>query len=130
MIYLKNTKFYNRKSLIKYFIKEKPATYSDTNCTIIQCEEGKYRSVTELLELVQTYFPKTTLNDVLLIIKRLIDEGHYIALVWCTVVNKVVVKYVDVQTFNFVTNFSLNRYLNNKGVDGYSINDYLQIINN
>lgn len=130
MIYLKNAKFYNRKTLLKDFINKKPATYSDEACTVEQCPEGRFRSVTELLELVQTYFPKTTLVDILKIINNLINEGEHIVLVWCTIINKVVVKYVDRQTFSFVSNYSVNRYADRVGVDGYSINDYLNIISN
>lgn len=131
MIYLAQTgNSYNRKSLIRLFINEKPITYYNEDCTDVQCQAGRFRSVTELLEIVQTYFPKTTLTDILKIINDLIQEDNQIALIWCTQVKKVVLKYTTNQQKEFVTRYSLDRYNTKKGVDGYSINDYLQIINN
>ena len=130
MIYIKQPKGYNRKSLIRLFINEKPATYSDPECENIQCEAGRYRSVTEILEIVKVHFPKTTLEDILKIIRDLIQEDNQIALIWCTQVKKVVLKYTTNQHKEFVTRYSVDRYNNKTGVDGYSINDYLQIINN
>ena len=126
MIYIKETKgSFNRKSLIRLFVTEKPATYSNAECTNVQCPQGRFRSVTELLEIVQTYYPKTTL-----VIRDLVNSGENIALIWCTQVNKVVLKYVSAQQRAFVTQYSLERYANSKGVDGYSINDYQTLINN
>lgn len=131
MIYIKETKgSFNRKSLIRLFVTEKPATYSNAECTNVQCPQGRFRSVTELLEIVQTYYPKTTLVDILKIIRDLVNSGENIALIWCTQVNKVVLKYVSAQQRAFVTQYSLERYRNSKGVDGYSINDYQTLINN
>lgn len=34
-------------------------TYSDKECKIIQCSQGRYRSVDDIVELVNTYFPNT-----------------------------------------------------------------------
>lgn len=121
---------YNRKSLIRKFIHDKPETFHDQECTRTQCKPGGFRSVTELLEIVQTYYPKTSLEGLLLIINQLIAEGEPVALIWCTQVNKVVLKYVTPQQRAFVTKYSLDRYANSKGVDGYSINDYINILNN
>lgn len=121
---------FNRKTLIKLFITEKPATYSNRECTVEQCKKGAFRSVTEILEIVQTYFPKTTLEDILRIINSLISENNQIALIWCTQVKKVVLKYTTNQEKEFVTTYSISRFKDTKGVDGYSISDYLKIINN
>lgn len=130
MIYIKETKgSYNRKSLVKLFINEKPETYSNPEYTDVQCRAGAFRSVTEILEIVRTYYPKTTLLDILKIIKTLIEENAEVALVWCTQVKKVVLKYQSNQEKQFVTQYSVDRYLKKKGVDGYSIKDYQELIN-
>lgn len=133
MIYIKSKgSSYNRISLVKLFIKEKPATYSDAECTVLQCREGAYRSVTELLEIVQTYFPKTTLEGLLKIIMKVIEQNKNVELIWCTQVKKVVLKYntnSGLQKEQFITKYSLDRYKDTKGDDGYSISDYLKIIN-
>lgn len=133
MIYIKSTgTSYNRISLVKLFIKEKPATYSNPECTIVQCRAGAFRSVTELLEIVQTYFPKTTLEGLMKIITKVIEQNKNVELIWCTQVKKVVLKYntnSGLQKEQFVTKYSLDRYKDTKGEDGYSISDYLKIIN-
>lgn len=137
MIYIKDIekkgKVYNRKSMVVLFIAEKPETYADSDCTQLQCEQGRYRSVTELLEIVKTKFPRTTLEQILAIIKDLIDKDKQIGLVWCTQVNKVVLKYgVDKSQLkaSIMTAYSKDRYYTTKGVDGYSLKDYELIINN
>lgn len=136
MIYIKDIEkkrnAYNRKSMVALFIAEKPATYSDTDCTQLQCERGRFRSVTELLEIVKTKFPRTTLDQILAIIKDLIASDNNIGLVWCTQVRKVVLKYgVDKSqlTASVMTAYSKERYYSEKGVDGYSLKDYETIIN-
>lgn len=132
-LYIKNKgKAYNRISLITLFLNEKPATYSDEACTIVQCEAKRFRSVTEILQIVQTYYPNTSLTDVLSIIKKLIDKDSKIALIWCTQVNKVVLKYLnDSNTIakQYITTYSKSNHQNKKGVDGFSLADYEKILN-
>ncbi len=131
MIYIRDKKSaYNRKTLVRLFVHEKPETYHDAECNSVQCRAGAFRSVTELLEIVQTYFPQTSLLDILKIIRQLTEEGENISLIWCTQVNKVVLKYVDPQFRAFMSQYSLDRYKRSKGVDGYSIQDYQNMLNN
>jgi hypothetical protein len=40
------------------------ATYSDENCTKIQCYENKYRSFDDVYFLCTTYFPEMTVKEV------------------------------------------------------------------
>lgn len=41
------------------------ATYSDKECTLVQCVAGKYRSFDDIYYLCTTYFPEMTPKDVL-----------------------------------------------------------------
>lgn len=41
------------------------ATYIDKECTRLDCNEDKYRSVDDLVEIVQTYFPNSTEEEIL-----------------------------------------------------------------
>lgn len=64
--------YYNRK-----FIQ----TYSNEKCTKIQCEFGRMRSFDDILEIVRTYFPKTSAEQLfheLLIMEDWVSypEGH------------------------------------------------------
>lgn len=119
-----------RHALIKYFLNgESYISYKDKECTIIQCENGKFRSITEIHDIVCSRFPKTTLSAILKIITMLIDNGATCSLVYCTQINKVVVKYMDESTYQYITKYSVKHYYETTGIDGYSLKDYEQIIN-
>lgn len=122
------TKF--RKQFIKkLIIQEGVITYSDKECEIVQCDKKKaYRSITELHIIVSTRFKFTSLKAVVKIIKEIIEEEKCIALVWCTVINKVVVKYQPNVPSEYITDYSRSRYLDSKGEDGYSLKDFENII--
>lgn len=132
-MFIKSTgQSYNRRTLIELFLTERPATYDDESCTKENCRKGAYRSITDLLSIVRTYFPKTSMNDVLKIITTLIDKDQNIALIWCTQVKKVVLKYDTrpAMAKEYATKYSKNNYDNTKGEDGYSISDYRKLIKN
>lgn len=38
-------------------------TYKDEECKVGQCSSGKYRSISDLIELIQTYFPEYKEDD-------------------------------------------------------------------
>lgn len=121
----------NRKHFIKQIITNKGfVTYSDEKCTKIQCDKKTaYRSISELLQIVRSRYKITSLNAVVKLLKELIDENNPIAFVWCTQINKVVVKYVSNTPGNYITSFSRDKYYESVGVDGYSLKDYEDIIN-
>ena len=55
----------NNSSLIKSC-----TTYSDPNCTIIECDENKLRSIDAVIEIIKTYFPEASDEE---IFKELFD---------------------------------------------------------
>lgn len=120
-----------RKSFIKQFLRGKVIpSYSDKSCVNLQCEGNKFRSVTEIYSMTLSRFPKTSFNAILKIIKELIDEDEKVTMVWCTQINKVVLKYLDESTKNYISKASRSNYYNSKGVDGFSLADYEEIIEN
>jgi hypothetical protein len=40
-------------------------TYSDKECTVVQCKKGKYRSIDEILEILQTYYPSLSIKKLI-----------------------------------------------------------------
>lgn len=119
-----------RKDFVRRFLnKTSPPSYFNEDCTRLQCEKNKYRSITEIHQLTLSRFPKTSFGAIVGIIKTLIDEDASVSLVWCTQVRKVVIKYFDKATQSYMTSYSRDRYLNEKGVDGYSLADYETMFN-
>lgn len=49
-------------------------SFEDELCTITQCKAGKYRSIDELLEIVNTYYPSITFERLSKVIHSLIIE--------------------------------------------------------
>lgn len=121
----------NRKEFLRKLITNKGfITYSDKDCTTIQCDrKSAFRSVTELHMIVKSRFKITSLKAVVKIIKELIDEEKKISMVWCTQINKVVIKYLSSVPDSYITPYSKSNYFKSKGVDGYSLEDYENIIN-
>lgn len=131
VLYIKESdisKTNTRIELLRKFINLKPATYSDESYKDLQCEKGRFRSITELHQIVLSRFPKTSFEAILRIIKDLIREDKAITMVWCTQVNKVVLKYLDEATQAYISDYSLKNYYDKKGVDGYSLADYNEIL--
>jgi hypothetical protein len=120
-----------RKAFIKNLIMGKGViTYSDPDCTQVQCDrKSAYRSISELHCIVKTRFKLTSLNSLIKIIKSIIEEEKCISLVWCTQINKVVVKYMNNVSADYITPYSKSNYYKKKGVDGYSLKDYEAIYN-
>lgn len=120
-----------RKTLIKALIMQKGViTYSDPECNVVQCSnKAAYRSISELHMIVRTRFKFTSLEALIKIIKEIIEEEKCIAVVWCTQINKVVVKYMKNVSSEYITSYSRDRFYTVKGVDGYSLKDYEELYN-
>jgi hypothetical protein len=120
-----------RKEFIKKILTNKGViTYSNKECTVIQCDKKEaYRSISELHEIVKTRFKFTSLEALLKIIKAINDEDKCIGIVWCTQIEKVVVKYMKNTPGTYITTYSRDRYYDSKGVDGKSLADYEKIMN-
>lgn len=118
-----------RKAFIKHLIMQGGVvTYNDPQYKSIQCDrQDAYRSISELHIIVRTRFKITSLKSLIKIIKSIIEEEKCIALVWCTQINKVVVKYMRNVNADYITTYSKDRYYESVGVDGYSLKDYAAI---
>lgn len=74
------------------------ATYYDQNCTDEQCDEDRYRSFDDVLELTQTYFPQITKEELIrtLISLDIIDavgRKMYFFMSSCSDIRRVVIYY-------------------------------------
>lgn len=120
-----------RKAFLKRLIMNQGVvTYSDPECTQIQCSnKSAYRSISELHCIVKTRFKITSLKSMIKILNNIINEEKCIALVWCTQINKVVVKYMKNVDSTYITQYSRGNYYHSVGVDGYSLADYEAIYN-
>lgn len=135
IIYLKESDVpltHNRKQLIRYFLRGKSIpTYEDKECTKLQCD-GKgndtgvnaYRSITDIHMIVKSRFPKTSIEGVVKILDEFIKEDQAVVLVWCKMINKVVVKYYNNPNASYITKYSREGYIDAVGTDGYSLRDY------
>jgi len=118
-----------RKQLIRYFLRGKAyKSYSNPECTTIQCKATANRSITDLLAITRSRFSKTSLDGVVRILKEFMQEDKSIILVWCTQINKVVIKCVNNPSAEWISNTSKNNYYSNTGVDGYSLKDFEQMM--
>ena len=119
-----------RKQLVRYFLRGKAyVTYSNEECTNKQCKSTANRSITDLHKIILSRFPKTTFENVIKIVKQFMEEDKCIILVYCTQINKPVIKFVNNKSAEWISNHSKNNYYTTKGVDGYSLADYEEIIN-
>ena len=118
-----------RKDFIRKFIRSKAPSWNDSGCTDLQCQSGRYRSITELHSIVLSRFPKTSFDAILRIVRDLINEDNPVTMVFCNDVKKVVLKYLDKGTNAYISNYSRSNFYETKGVDGYSLSDYEQLIN-
>ncbi len=117
-----------RKDFVRQFLRGKFESYSDEQCNRLQCDKGRYRSITEIHQIVLGRFPKTSFQAILRIVRDLINEDNPVSMIWCTQVNKVVLRYYDKATRSYMTSYSRDRYLTSKGVDGYSLADYERML--
>lgn len=120
-----------RKGFIKKILTSKGVlTYTDEECTNVQCaKKGAFRSVSEIHLMVRSRFKFTSLEALLKILKEIIDEEKCVALIWCTQIHKVVVKYQENTPKAYITQYSKSNFYEEVGVDGWSLKDYEDIIN-
>ena len=127
-----------RKDFVRKFLRGNfIPSYSDPDCKNLQCggknkdnpKHNAFRSITELHAIVCSRFPVTSLKAIVKIIYEIIAEENAVILVWCNQIEKVVVKYVPNKTAKWISDYSLQNNLNNKGVDGYSLKDFEDIKN-
>lgn len=134
LIYVKESDipiFKTRKRFLVELLKSKGViTYNNKECTTIQCDKkSAYRSISELHLITKTRYKFTSLEALLKILKEIINEEKCISLVWCTQINKVVIKYMKGTPGTYITTYSRDKYYTSKGIDGYSLQDYEKIIN-
>ena len=116
-----------RKKFLKEFIKKRPTTYNEDGS--VQCYAKRHRSVSELHQLVQSRFKKTSLKAVVRILDELNKEGSSY-MMYCTTIHKYVIKGgVDKNTYSekFLSKYSKKYYSNEKGEDDISYNQILNI---
>ena len=71
-----------RKFLHKFFSSYKEQylrnvkTYSNKECTILQCDSDKYRSFDDIFELVKTYYPTVSIGTIFKILLTLKPEHN------------------------------------------------------
>ncbi len=86
-------------------------TYSDEKCLNIQCIEGKLRSFDEVYDIITTYFPETTLKEIihnLITLDFKLDEPLYIKMTNCSTINRIVL-YYSTDYFN-TSIFDISKY--------------------
>ena len=104
-----------KEFLIEFFKSEKRngcltnvETFKDIECTQLQCDEGKYRSFDEILELVNTYYKNVSAKKLINILYNLQptdSKGNIKKFysLYCSTVEKSVLLYA----YNFL-NLSTN----------------------
>jgi hypothetical protein len=118
-----------RKQLVRYFLRGKAYTsYADKECISVQCKCTANRSITDLHSIIISRFPKTSLEAVVRIVREFMNEDKSIILVWCTQINKVVIRCINNPTSEWISKTSRNNYYTSKGVDGYSLKDFENIM--
>lgn len=133
----------NKKSkkafLLDYFKKSTPATFSDPEYTQLQCLPRKSRSIGDLKMLLDGNFKTKTTNNNLIIILldliRLKGEDRIVSCLYCPNIQKLVFysRTVRPTFWEYDINdpeMGLHRNTKNKGIDGYSWNDLIEIYKN
>ena len=116
-----------RKGFLKQFLELRPATFNIDGTE--DCSARRNRSISDLTSLVRSRFLVTSEKAVIRILAQLNQEGRCF-LVWCTQINKFVVKggYTDNGTSNnFITNYSTKYFSKSTGVDGFSYDELMEI---
>lgn len=114
-----------RKEFLREFLRKTPATYDINDKE--QCKSNAHRSFSDLLALTQDRFPKTSEKAIIRIVAQLNIEG-LCDIVWCTQVNKFVVRGRKQQPgLPFMTNYSVNYFKDKIGVDGISYEHLIKI---
>lgn len=94
-------------------------TYKDKEYTIIDCDEDKYRSVDDLVEIVQTYFPDATPKEIfrtLIELKIYYDDDTYrLCMLNCDKINRPTMSFSKRDTiWGFDDDDDENEYFTNE----------------
>lgn len=119
---LKNIpKTHTRIDFVEKFLKGKFVTYSDEEDFEVQCNVGRYRSISELYYMTTTRFPKTSFIGFLKVVQKLIKKNKNVILVYCTTIEKVVLRYTSDVYSGYVSTYSKKNHFQKEGVDGISL---------
>jgi len=87
-------------------------TYKDEHCKSLHCDEGKYRSFDDIIELIQTYIPEAKLEDIIHeMIILYIKQGKYIYPYYCN--------NIEMSTFHYYP-YTVENIPEAKGFSKYS----------
>lgn len=97
-------------------------SFEDKLCTIKQCKKGKYRSIEEILEIVNTYYPSITFKKLAKILHNLkIKKDSYTYTfhsLYCGKLKK---------TTTLFTNFGGKHVHEQKGTSKYSAKEFYEL---
>lgn len=125
--------------LLDYFKKCTPATFNDPECTHLQCLQRKSRSIGDLKMLLDGNFKtKTTNNNLIIILLDLIKlkgKDRIVSCLYCPDIKKLAFYSRTVRPTYWeydINDLSPDTYRNtkNRGIDGYSWNDLIEIYKN
>lgn len=116
-----------RKGFLKEYFKLKcPATFHDSKFESAQSKARAFRSFTDLTALVRSRFRVTSLEAVIRITAEIFEEQKAeLHLVWCTRINKVVVKPKPSSVF--ISSYSRRNHYTKTGEDGLSLKKVYEI---
>ena len=112
--------------LQRYFKGLTKKTYHDEQCTQLQCNTGKNRSIDEMLIIVKTEYPKSKNSDIYKAFKKLLIQKSLktfdieLVLLYCKDIDKwVFTKHIVTSTTtNFIWNYSDSDLKKDKKGDG------------
>lgn len=87
-------------------------TYSNKDCTTVQCSSGRLRSFDDVLKIAKTYFPRTTAKKLikeLLTLDFGLSEPLYLKMSNCTTIRRIVMWY-DTDHFEANSIFDISKY--------------------
>lgn len=114
-----------RKDFLREFFRTRPPSYYMNGK--LQDKGKTHRSFSDLLILTQDRFKITSIQAIIRIVAQLNIEGKC-DIVWCTQVNKFVVRGgMNNPGLPFITKYSQDYYKNKEGVDGISFNQLMVI---
>lgn len=116
--------------LQRYFKNLTKKTYHDEQCTQLQCNSGKNRSLDEILTIIKTEYPKSKNSDIykafkkFLLLEELKQQGIRMSLLYCCDINKwVFMRFSHNANIRFLMNYSNSinkRNLNGNGQETFN----------
>jgi hypothetical protein len=68
-------------------------TYKDEGCTKLQCAAGRSRSIIDMFDLVKTYYPDTTMKELLSELVSLRPSKKYFGCSFCSTIRRPVMHF-------------------------------------